>query len=192
MLHALAQHGSVAKLLHGVSAINKSVPISAQGITDGARLTLVRMCISEQRRKEVCRKIMTGFPYELDEEEDALNSITQLKWGAPCLDHVTLRERNPQLIYASITPYVQSGPKAQWPASDLTIEAAGGRLAIQGDQDRPPVPVGFPQASLHGGAQAAADIAIALNERTHSGLGQYLDLSLQAVSYTHLTLPTKA
>ena len=95
------------------------------------------------------------------------------------IDQVTLRERNPQLIYASITPYGQSGPKAQWPASDLTIEAAGGRLAIQGDQDRPPVPVGFPQASLHGGAQAAADIAIALNERTHSGLGQYLDLSLQ-------------
>ena len=72
------------------------------------------------------------------------------------IDQVTLRERNPQLIYASITPYGQSGPKAQWPASDLTIEAAGGRLAIQGDQDRPPVPVGFPQASLHGGAQAAS------------------------------------
>ena len=61
------------------------------------------------------------------------------------IDQVTLRERNPQLIYASITPYGQSGPKAEWPASDLTIEAAGGRLAIQGDQDRPPVPVGFPQ-----------------------------------------------
>ena len=79
VLPAQAHHGIVAKLLHGVSAINKSAPISAQGITDCARLTLVRMRISEQRRKEVVRKIMTGFPYELnDEEEDALNSITEL------------------------------------------------------------------------------------------------------------------
>ena len=91
VLSAQAHHGSVAKLLHGVSAINKSAPISAQGITDCARLTLVRMRISEQRRKEVVRKIMTGFPYELnDEEEDALNSITELEWGARGLDHATL------------------------------------------------------------------------------------------------------
>ena len=91
VLPAQAQIGSVPKLLHGVSAINKSVPISAQGITDCARLTLLRMPISEQRRKAVVCKITTGFPYELSEEEDdALNSITELKWGAPCLDHVTL------------------------------------------------------------------------------------------------------
>ena len=47
VLPAQAHHGSVAKLLHGVSAINKSAPISAQGITDGAQLTLFRMPISE-------------------------------------------------------------------------------------------------------------------------------------------------
>ena len=53
------------------------MPISAQGITDCARLTLLRIPISEQRREAVVRKIMTGFPYELsEEEEDALNSIT--------------------------------------------------------------------------------------------------------------------
>ena len=34
VLPAQAQIGSVPKLLHGVSAINKSAPISAQGITD--------------------------------------------------------------------------------------------------------------------------------------------------------------
>ena len=82
VLPAQAQIGSVAKLLYGESAINKSVPISAQGITDGARLTLLRVPISEQRRKAVVCKITTGFPYELSEEEDdALNSITELEWG---------------------------------------------------------------------------------------------------------------
>ena len=95
------------------------------------------------------------------------------------IDYEKLRKTNPGLIYASITPFGQQGPKARWPASELTLEAAGGRLSIQGDTDRPPLPVGFPQAGMHGGAQAAADILIALNERDLSGLGQYLDLSMQ-------------
>ena len=91
VLPAQARHGSVAKLLHGVSAINKSVPISAQGITDCARLTLLRVPISEHRRNAVIRKISTGFPYELSEEEDdAFNSITELVWGARGLAHAGL------------------------------------------------------------------------------------------------------
>jgi len=88
---------------------------------------------------------------------------------------------NPFLIYVSVTPYGQSGPKSGWPATDLTIEAAGGRLALQRDGDRPPVPVGYPQASFHAGVQAAADTIFALHERRKSGLGQHLDVSMQTV-----------
>lgn len=93
----------------------------------------------------------------------------------------TLKEINPGLIYIAISPFGQKGPKSNWPATDLTIEAAGGRVAMQGDKDRPPIPIGFPQTYLQGGAQAAADLLIALNEREKSGLGQFLDLSLQEV-----------
>ncbi|MCY3884663.1 MAG: CoA transferase [Gammaproteobacteria bacterium] len=90
-----------------------------------------------------------------------------------------LSHENPALIYAAITPFGQEGPKALWPATDLTIEAAGGRISLQGDPDRPPLPVGFPQAFLHASAQVAADIVVALNERCLSGLGQFLDNSAQ-------------
>jgi crotonobetainyl-CoA:carnitine CoA-transferase CaiB-like acyl-CoA transferase len=87
---------------------------------------------------------------------------------------------NPRLIHVSVTPYGLDGPVASCPATDLTIEAAGGLVGLQGDGDRPPVPVGFPQASFHAGAQAAADAVIALCERERSGLGQRLDTSAQA------------
>ena len=87
---------------------------------------------------------------------------------------------NPGIIYCSVTPYGQDGPDALSPATDLALEAAGGLLGLQGDPDRPPVPVGYPQASFHGGVQAAADAIIALNERERSGLGQHLDISMQA------------
>jgi benzylsuccinate CoA-transferase BbsE subunit len=95
------------------------------------------------------------------------------------LGHDDLRRTNPSLVYLSVTPYGQRGPKANWPATELTLEAAGGRLALQGDTDRPPIPIGYPQAAFHAGAQAAADVVIALNERALSGLGQHLDASMQ-------------
>lgn len=96
------------------------------------------------------------------------------------LDYDTLSADHPGLVYASITPFGQSGPLAASPATDLTVEAAGGLVSLQGDNDRPPLPVGYPQASFHGGTQAAADIVIALHERLRSGLGQHLDVSMQA------------
>lgn len=96
------------------------------------------------------------------------------------LGYTALAARNPALVYTSVAPFGQTGPKANIPAIDLTIEASGGLVGLQGDGDRPPVAIGLPQASFHGGVQAAADTLIALYERNHSGLGQHLDVSMQA------------
>ncbi len=96
------------------------------------------------------------------------------------LGYDVLHQENPALVMASISAFGQDGPEACSPATDLTLEAAGGLLGLQGDGDRPPVPVGYPQASFHAGAQAAADITFALYERERSGLGQHLDVSAQA------------
>ena len=96
------------------------------------------------------------------------------------LGYEALAKINPRLVYVSVTPYGQTGPHALRAATELTLEAAGALLGLQGDKDRPPVPVGYPQAAFHGGAQAAADAVIALNERERSGRGQHLDVSTQA------------
>ena len=89
--------------------------------------------------------------------------------------------RYPHLVHVSITPFGLAGPLADAPATELTIEAAGGLVGLQGDGDRPPTPMGaMPQAAFHAGAQAAADAMIALYERERSGLGQHLDVSAQA------------
>ncbi|MCZ6657924.1 MAG: CoA transferase [Gammaproteobacteria bacterium] len=87
---------------------------------------------------------------------------------------------HPALIYVSISPWGQTGPNAHLPATDLTIEAAGGLVGMQGDGDRPPIPVGFPQANLHAGVQAAADAITAIYARHITGRGQHLDVSMQA------------
>jgi len=90
-----------------------------------------------------------------------------------------LARRNPALVYVSITPFGQTGPKAHWGASDLTVFAASGALWLMGDEDRPPVRISVPQAFLHAGAEAAAATLVALHERRRSGRGQHVDVSAQ-------------
>ena len=55
------------------------------------------------------------------------------------LGFADLAKINPALIYVSITPFGQDGPKASYADSDLIIMAAGGPLILAGDADRPPV-----------------------------------------------------
>lgn len=86
---------------------------------------------------------------------------------------------NPALIYVSITPFGQDGPKAHYADSDLILLAASGLLFITGDDDRPPVRVSVPQAYLHASAEAAVGALAAHLERQRSGRGQHVDVSAQ-------------
>lgn len=99
------------------------------------------------------------------------------RWG---IEVDTVAARFPSLVHVSVTPFGLTGPHADRPATDMTLSAAGGFLNHQGDKDRPPIPIGFPETANHGGVQAAADTVIALFERDRSGRGQHLDTSMQA------------
>ncbi len=95
------------------------------------------------------------------------------------LGYAALAAVNPGLVMLSITPFGQTGPKAAWAASDLTVTAASGALFLTGDEDRPPVHVAVPQAYFNAGAEAAAGALIALCARERDGHGQHIDVSAQ-------------
>ncbi len=95
------------------------------------------------------------------------------------LGYDDLKALNPALIYVSITPYGQDGPKAAWAATDLTVLASGGPLVLTGDDDRAPVRVGVPQGFAQAAGDAAGGAILALLERARSGLGQHVDVSAQ-------------
>ena len=90
-----------------------------------------------------------------------------------------LAEVNPGLVYVSITPFGQDGPKVNYRATDLIVAAASGTLHIAGYPDAAPVRVSAPQAYLHGAAEAAGAAMVALAERARSGRGQHVDVSIQ-------------
>ena len=104
------------------------------------------------------------------------------------VDLAAIRDSNDQLITVHITPWGETGPKADWEATDLVLFASSGQLAVTGDSDRPPVRISIPQAWLHGCAQAAVAALVALEHRARVGHGQHIDLSTQqAVCETALS-----
>lgn len=106
----------------------------------------------------------------------------------PEVDTAAWRAADPALVTATLTPYGPSGPKAAWLATDLTLMAASGQMAVTGDADRPPVRTSVGQAWAHAGSDLAVGALVALHERARSGLGQHVDVSAQQ-SVTLTSLP---
>ena len=98
------------------------------------------------------------------------------------LDYASLSAINPALVYCSITGYGQDGPKSQLPGYDIVFQAMGGLMSITGEADqRPgggPQKVGIAIADVITGMYASIAILGALNHRSVSGRGQYIDMAL--------------
>jgi benzylsuccinate CoA-transferase BbsE subunit len=96
------------------------------------------------------------------------------------LGYADICKIKPDIIYTSITPFGQKGPKANYKASDLTLWASGGFLNDCGDPDRAPCWIGYgPQASFFGGAEGALGAMTAYWYRNQTGEGQFVDVSIQ-------------
>ncbi len=123
------------------------------------------------------RSVVVESPTDL--ERLAASADILIECGAIPVDLAALRAANPRLVTVSITPFGQTGPKAGWAATDLTVCAAAGTLGITGDPDRAPVRVCVPQAFGFAAADAACAALLALWDRHRSGLGQHADISAQ-------------
>lgn len=95
------------------------------------------------------------------------------------LGYEDLQKLNPSLVYVSVSPFGQDGPKAGYAATDLITLAAGGPLAVTGDADRAPLRVSVPQGYLMAGGDAAGGALVAHFERLQTGRGQHVDISAQ-------------
>ncbi|MCS6800975.1 MAG: CaiB/BaiF CoA-transferase family protein [Chloroflexota bacterium] len=94
------------------------------------------------------------------------------------LDHETLRTVNPDVITVSISNYGQTGPYAQYEATELTLWGHGEIPYITGQSDRPPLKTAGAQPSLHAGINACIGALAALWQRDLLGEAQYLDVSI--------------
>ena len=104
------------------------------------------------------------------------------------IGHDALARHNRRIVYCSLSGYGQDGPACMVPGHDLNYLAAAGALMLPGHWAEPPRRSGLPVADLAGGSYAVIAILSALHERTVTGKGVYLDLSLAeaALSFTQL------
>jgi len=94
------------------------------------------------------------------------------------LGYAALSERNPGLIYCSVSAYGHTGPDADKAGFGLIAEAKSGAMAQLGVPGAPPPLLRMSLADMYAGTHGVAAVCAALFGRTRSGRGRHIDLAL--------------
>src|SRR5262249_43959912 len=84
----------------------------------------------------------------------------------------------PRLIHCRVSGFGAAGALGGLPGYDAILQAMTGLMSINGDPTTGPMRMGTPVVDLATGLYSAIAILMALHERTSSGFGQYLDMTL--------------
>lgn len=100
------------------------------------------------------------------------------------IDYEQFRALNPRLVMCSITPFGLTGPHKDYKAHDLTLSHAGGWAWLSpGALERaelPPLKAFGQQCEFQGGLAAATATLGAYYRTLITGIGEHIDLSIQA------------
>lgn len=94
------------------------------------------------------------------------------------LGYEVLSALNPRLIYCAISGYGMTGPLRDRPSFDIVLQAMSGVLSVNGEAGRAPTKLGVPLGDLVGGVNGPIGILAALYERSVTGRGRLIDVSL--------------
>ncbi len=94
------------------------------------------------------------------------------------LDYASLAEINPGIVMASVSGFGQTGSWSNQSSFDFIAQAYSGIMHVTGDPDGPPMFVGTGMADTNAGVHAFAGIGYALFQRTRTGRGCHIDISM--------------
>ena len=94
------------------------------------------------------------------------------------IDYETLSALRPELIYASLSGFGDSGPYAKRPGLDLITQGMSGIMSVTGPRGGEPVKVGVAITDLSSGMFGAIGILSAYVSRLTTGEGQFVSSSL--------------
>jgi len=94
------------------------------------------------------------------------------------LGYQAIHQRNPRLVYCSISGYGQEGPSRDEAAMDLVVQSSSGLLSITGTEEGESVRCGYGVTDVTSGLFAVIGILLALRAREETGKGQYVDVSM--------------
>ena len=160
---AFERHWSGGKsFVQGVSAFHLSVNRNKRSIAvnlkkPGARKVMLKIIdtadvVVENFRPGVMERLGLGYP--------------------------ALKERKPDIIYASATGLGADGPASQRPGQDLLMQARSGLLAVSGSREAGPTIVGAAVVDQHGASLLAMGILAAFARRLQTGNGTRVEANL--------------
>jgi len=100
-------------------------------------------------------------------------------------EHVS--ERNPRVIYCSVSGFGQTGPYSSRPGYDVVAQGEAGLMDLTGYPGQPPAKIGVSIADVSAGMNAFQGILLALLARQRTGKGQRVDVSLLDSAVATLT-----
>ena len=109
------------------------------------------------------------------------------QWG---LDPNALRVEHPALVLVSLTPFGTTGPKRDWAANDLILQAASGLMSFSGTADRPPLKRGLRQSTYETGLNAAYTALAGFFAARRGDGGVFVDISQAEVISSEIVLQT--
>ena len=89
-----------------------------------------------------------------------------------------IHERNPRLVYGSISGFGQDGPYAGRGSVDQIAQGMGGLMSVTGTPGTPPTRAGIPVSDLAAGLYLAVGVLVALHDRERTGTGRWVQTSL--------------
>ena len=102
------------------------------------------------------------------------------------VDFEAVRQRNPRIVYGSISGFGQYGPYHSRPSIDQIAQGMSGIMSVTGIPGQGPVRVGVAVTDIMAGAFLAQGILIALLDREVSGEGRWVQTSLIEAGITLL------
>ena len=93
------------------------------------------------------------------------------------LGYENLCERNPKIIYMSMSGYGHDGPRRDWTSMNMNLQGYSGLMTVTGADGDPPTAISNSWNDYIGGLHACFAIVQALEDRAGSGKGARLDLS---------------
>lgn len=94
------------------------------------------------------------------------------------LGYETLAAINPRIIYCAISGFGMTGPLKDRPSFDIVLQAMSGALSVNGEPGLMPTKLGVPLGDMVGGVNGPIGILAALYERSVTGRGRLIDISL--------------
>jgi formyl-CoA transferase len=126
-------------------------------------------------KTEEGRRILRELILRSDVVIENFRTGTMEGWG---LGYEDLKPLHPGLIYCKITGYGSEGPARDRPGYDFILQAESGWMSITGPVEGPPFKVGVAVVDVVTALFAAIAILAALAERSRSGHGQKVEISL--------------